>query len=104
MADKKIYVANGKTKTFSNGSSVVKFALNLNDLGNAKEHFYEMNGIKYINLEIGKKLVSPDRYGKTHSVSVDTFKPDPDRKTQEPALIDQGRDADELNKEDDIPF
>ena len=98
----KIYVANGKTKTFENGSSVVKFALNLNDLGNAKEYFYEMNGTKYINLEIGKKYVSPDKYGKTHSVYVDTFKPDANKKTQEPVLIDQGKDADELN--DDIPF
>lgn len=101
MADK-IYVANGKSKTFSNGSSVVKFALNLNELGNAKEHYYEINGTKYINLEIGKKRVSPDRYGKTHSVTVDTFKPDANKKTQEPVLIDQGKDADELN--DDIPF
>ena len=101
MADK-IYVANGKTKKFNNGSSVVKFALNLTEIGNSKEYFYEINGTKYINLEIGKKKVSPDQYGKTHSVTVDTFKPDASKKTVEPVLMDQGRDADELN--DDIPF
>ena len=100
----KIYVANGKTHTFNDGGYIVKFALNLRDLKKAEEYVYELNGVKYINLELGKKKVSPDRYGKTHSVTVDTFKPDPNKQSEKTFLVDQGRDADELNKEDDIPF
>jgi hypothetical protein len=102
MSDK-IYVANGKTKTFDNGGYIVKFALNLRDLKKAEKYVYELNGVKYINLELGKKMVSPDQYGKTHYVSVDTFIPEPKNKsnTQERPVGDEGKDADELN---DIPF
>ena len=96
MADK-IYVANGKRKTFDNGSSIVKFALNLRDLKQAKEYVYELNGVKYINLEIGEKKISPDQWGKTHYVSVDTFKPEPKKQSEAPV-----NKQDEI--EDDIPF
>ena len=95
MADK-IYVGNGKRKTFDNGSYIVKFALNLKDLKKAEEYVYEMNGIKYINLEIGEKKISPDQWGRTHNVTVDTFKPDP--KKQSEHRVEKQDDS------EDIPF
>ena len=101
MNEEKIYVANGKTHAFKDGNTLVKFALNLTKLRTTKEYFYEINGSQYINLEIAKKKVSPDAYGKTHAVTVDTFKPDKTQvsKAADPAMA-QG--ADEF--EDDIPF
>lgn len=39
------------------------------------EYVYEYNGKHYVKLNISKKQ-SPDQYGKTHSVSVDTWKPE----------------------------
>ena len=40
------------------------------------EHIYEYNNKKYIKLNVQKKK-EEDQYGKTHSVSVDTWKPEP---------------------------
>lgn len=97
----KIYLGNG-TEKFQGG--LIEFSLDLTMLGQCKEHFFEYNGTKYIKLKVCKKKVSPDKYGKTHYVQVNTYKPDENQDEQQSYLQDQGKDADELNKEDDIPF
>ncbi len=107
--DQKIYVANGKTKTWSNGGTSVKFALDLKKLGNAKEYYYELNGTKYINLEMSEKRISPDQYGKTHSVTVDTFVPDHTKANQSKTNNEGSqRPPGDVGKndpfEDDIPW
>jgi len=65
-----IYVGNGKT--LKHGA--VKVALNLTKLQAAKEHFYEYNGEKFVNIVVAE--LKEERYGKTHSVKVDTWKPE----------------------------
>jgi predicted RNA-binding protein (virulence factor B family) len=41
----------------------------------AKEHVTEFKGKKYINLTVSKKRET-DQYGKTHTVTVNTWKPE----------------------------
>ena len=67
MSDK-IYVGNGKqVKDYD----MVNFSVCLSDL--PAEHINEFNGKKYINLTIAKKK-EVDKYGKSHAVSINTFK------------------------------
>ena len=49
-----------------------------------EEHITKaQNGKSYASFDIGE-MKKPDKYGKTHNVSVNTFKPDPSKKKQEP--------------------
>jgi hypothetical protein len=48
-------------------------SLCLSDL--PKEHINEFNGKKYIRLEVTERR-EPDKFGKTHTVTVDTWKPE----------------------------
>ena len=47
-----------------------------------KEHIFEYNGKKYVKLTVVKKN-EVDKYGKTHFLKVDTWKPDNDDSEQE---------------------
>ena len=67
MSDK-IYVGSGKSSNYG-----VNISVCLTDL--PKEHIFEYNGKKYIKLTVNEKR-EVDQYGKTHSVSVNTWKPD----------------------------
>jgi hypothetical protein len=95
----KIYLGNGTEKFQGN---LISFSLNLSKLREAKEHFFEINGTQYIKIKVQKKKESPDRYGKTHNVEVDTFKPEPKNEfnPQERPVGDVGRDE----PEEDLPF
>lgn len=53
----------------------VNLSICLSDL--PKEHITEYNGKKYIKLVLNKKR-EVDKYGKTHSVEVNTWKPNND--------------------------
>ena len=82
----KIYIGNG-TEKFDGG--LVEFSLNLSKLSSeAKDHFFEYNGEKFIKLKVVKKRDGAAQYGKTHYVEVDTYKPE--AKAEE--------------KADDLPF
>lgn len=70
MENKKIYVGNGKE---NEQYGFVNFSVCLSDL--PQEHVNEYNGKKYINLTISKKK-QVDEYGKTHAVTVNTWKPE----------------------------
>ena len=70
----KIYIGNG-TEKFDGG--LVEFSLNLSKLSSeAKDHFFEYNGDKYIKLKVVRKRDGADEYGKNHYIEVDTFKPE----------------------------
>ena len=71
MAEEKIYVGSGISKFDGN---MVSVSLCLSDV--PKEHMFEYNGKKYVKLNVSAKKDGADEYGKTHYVSVDTFKPD----------------------------
>jgi len=94
-----IYLGNGIEKF---QGDLISFSLNLSKLKDAKEHIFEIEGTKYIKLKVCKKKESPDRYGKTHYVQVDTFKPEPKNEfnPQERPVGDVGRDE----PEEDLPF
>jgi hypothetical protein len=71
MAEEKIYVGSGISKFDGN---MVSVSLCLSDV--PKEHMFEYNGKKYVKLNVSAKKDGADEYGKTHYVSVDTFKPE----------------------------
>jgi len=77
--EEKIYVGSGKSKFDGN---LVSCSLCLTDL--PVEHIYEYNNKKYIKLNVQKKK-EEDQYGKTHSVSVDTWKPEPKKEEIPPS-------------------
>lgn len=70
MADK-IYCGTGKKGQYS-----IKLNLSIDRIPG--EWITEKNGKRYIRLELNERK-SPDQYGNTHSISVDTWrKPDGD--------------------------
>jgi len=71
MAEEKIYVGNGVSKF---DGQMVSMSVCLSDL--PKEHMFEYNGKRYIKLNVSAKRDGADEYGKTHYVTVDTFKPE----------------------------
>ena len=86
MAEEKIYVGNGVSKF---DGQMVSMSVCLSDL--PKEHMFEYNGKRYIKLNVSAKRDGADEYGKTHYVTVDTFKPE--QKKEEPK-----------QQEADLPF
>ncbi len=93
MEEEKIYVGNGK-ELF--GGDVITFSLDLTKLGQAKEHFFEYNGNKYIKLKVCKKRDGEDQFGKTHYVQVDTFKPEPKQEEPEQKRYSQQEAEEEM--------
>lgn len=97
--ERQIFVGSGVEKFEGN---LIEISLCLSDL--PKEFISEYNGKKYIRLKVQKKR-EPDQYNKTHSVSVNTFKPEQKPKTN----IEQWADKQENFKkpedeESDLPF
>lgn len=96
MAEDKIFVGNGK-QVFDN---LVSVSLCLTDI--PQEHIFEYNGKKYIKLNVGAKKDGADQYGKTHHVSIDTYKPDA-KSEPKPAPKQEQRATVEEDK-DELPF
>ena len=71
QTQQKIFVGNGKE---NEQYGFINFSICLSDL--PQEHVNEYKGKKYINLTISKKRNGADEYGKTHAVSVNTWKPE----------------------------
>ena len=86
MKDNPIYLGNGEEKF---DGDLVSFSLNLTKLKECGEHIFEIEGTKYIKLDVCRKR-EVDEYGKTHYVKVNTFKP------QEKRVAEK--------VDDDIPF
>lgn len=93
----KIYVGKGKAVgQFGD----LAFSVCITD---ATPYFFEYNGKTYLKLKIGK-MRNPDEHGKTHTVTVDNFKPDASYKKpvqQEGEAVNYP--AEDVNP-DDIPF
>ena len=68
-----IYCGNGKEVNFQDGGSIVNFTLHLDKI---KEHVYDYEGKKYINLTISALKGGANEYGKTHSIRINDFEPD----------------------------
>tara|TARA_R110002020_G_scaffold175493_1_gene367407 strand:- start:21523 stop:21813 length:291 start_codon:yes stop_codon:yes gene_type:complete len=67
----KVYFGNAKEVNFLAGGSLIRISFNLEDLRKMKEN---LNEAGYINLNCQERL-TPSQYGHTHSVVLDTWKP-----------------------------
>ena len=86
----KIYVGSGKEKF---DGDQVAVSVCLSDL--PKDWIFEYNNKKYVKLIVQKKRET-DQYGKTHYVTIDTFKPE--QKTE------QKVEANVVDEGDGLPF
>jgi hypothetical protein len=81
-----IYCGSGKEKIFDNGGSIISVSLDMDDIRKhwADYGFTTTSGKQILKLKIGKRR-EEGRYGETHTVEIDTWKPtnggpsDPDR-------------------------
>ena len=81
MAEKEtIFCGNGKEVKFDDGGSIVNFSLGLDKI---KDHVYEYDGKKYVNLTMCKNRDGANEYGKTHYVKINTFKPEPQSESKD---------------------
>ena len=82
----KTYVGSGKKAA---NYDIVNISICLDD--KLKKHIYEYKGKKYVNLTVAAKRET-DKYGKTHYVAINEFKPE------------QKKDNGNINNVDDLPF
>ena len=76
--ENKIYCGSGKEITFQTGGSIISITLDIETLQRFfKEHgFTTQQGKKKMKMNVSKRIET-DQYGNTHSVSIDTWKPEP---------------------------
>ncbi len=74
MAEPKIYCGNGKERVFQDGGSIIGISICLEDIPQQFMKKSEKNGKTYVNLDVLRKR-EIDQYGKTHSVTVNTYVP-----------------------------
>ena len=89
--EKTIYCGSGKTMN----DKWLKVTINPSKI---KDYIQEFNGNKFIKLNINVKDEA-DQYGKNVAVSVDTYKPDTEKKA-EPVK----QESDSWESSDDLPF
>lgn len=77
---RKIYIGNAKEKTRPNGDKYIVGSICIDDINNlAPEHIaVAKNKKRYVKIVINPFRDGVNRYDNTHSVAVDTFKPDKD--------------------------
>ena len=100
MSDK-IYCGSAKEKTFQDGGSIIEVNLTLDGMNDLfKQYgFTTDKGKKIIKLKIGKRR-EVGQYGETHTVEINTWKPDPQGDKPAPQTNSTPKPA----IEDDIPF
>lgn len=92
--EKKIYCGSGKKKS----ETWLQVTLNPEKFS---EYIQEFNGNKFIKLNINV-LPEPDKYGKTLSVSIDTWKPDGAKDAQQASPKSAPKPA--FDDFQDLPF
>jgi len=100
MANDQIFIGSGKEKFEGN---LIECSICLTDI--PKEHIFEYQGKKYLKIKVQKKREA-DQYGKTHSVSINTFKPEAKTNVQKYAESQKNAFADTgfQSNETDLPF
>jgi hypothetical protein len=75
--EEKIYVGNGKIHNFPDGGSQIKLRLTLDGLKELHEKYgFTTDAGKHILTLIVNEKRNVDQYGNTHTLTVDTWKPD----------------------------
>ena len=82
-----VFCGNGKEVTFNDGGSIINMTLHLDKI---RDHVYEYEGKKYVNLTIGANKGGANEYGKTHYVKINDFKPEEQKESK--------------SKEESLPF
>ena len=104
--DEKIYAGNGKVIDTQYGK-LLKVTLDLQALFDASKagHGFEArnSGKKMITVNVSARRDGADQYGNTHTIVVDTWKPDPNR-AQQSTPQGGGPAVPPPSFEDDIPF
>ena len=107
MADQpKTYAVgiSAKQKTFSSGTSIIKLGVNVKKfVAFLNEH---VNEAGYVNLGVSERR-EVGQYGETHSVWLDTWKPDGEKPKQRDAVAEDPPahgEAVAKAQKDDLPF
>ena len=108
MSDEKIFCGSGKAFTFQNGGSKIGVMLDMDMLSkHFKEHgFTTQNGKRMMKIDVTEKR-EVDQYGKTHMVTLDTWKPDSQQQGKHqapPQKAARGSSFDDGDPNSDIPF
>jgi hypothetical protein len=90
MANDQIFIGAGTEKFEGN---LIEVSICLTDI--PKEWITDYNGKKYLRIKVQKKR-QPDQYGKTHSVSINTYKPEVKSNNRNNSIKD--------DPADDLPF
>ena len=86
-------------KTFIGGGKATKYGVKVTiDVAEAGKFIYEYNGKRYLTFDVDPRR-EPDKYGKTHNVSVWT--PDEQKPEPKPAPVEVEKKP---YSDDDIPF
>lgn len=101
-AQNKIYIGFAKQIEFSNGGNVIKITLNENDLKKLQENLVDGK----VRLQQTKRKEA-DKWGNTHSLEIDTWKPT--QKSQPALPVQQAQKVEERFPEindngEEIPF
>lgn len=74
---KDIYIGNGKEKERKTGEKFLVCSICMEDIKDIPEEHIKVgsNGKHYVQIVINRKRDGEDKWGNTHSVKVDTFKP-----------------------------
>ena len=86
MSDQKIFVGGAKELS-GNYGAFHKISFNHNDLNLLMEN---LNAKGYVNLDMNKRR-EPSQYGQTHSLTVDTWEPQPQGQAQQSQKYQQGQ-------------
>lgn len=99
MANDNIFIGSGK-ELFE--GTLINISICLTDL--PKEWIFDYKEKKYIKLKVQKKR-EPDQFGKTHSVSIDTYKPEKKTKTNVQKWAENKANFQKPEEEEtDLPF
>lgn len=106
MAKDRLYCGNAKFVQTRYGD-IVKVSLCLDDIPEEEVYVSEKTGKRYVTVDV-KEMRSQDRFGNTHSVEVNTYKPDSKRTgTRKSYRDDSGsyqQGGPESFDDDQIPF
>ena len=98
MEEKKKYVGSGKQVH----ENIINISICLTDL--PREFINQYEGKKYIRLTVMKKK-EVDKWGKTHSVTVDTWKPEKKSEPNFPQpVFDKLAQTETIEPSNELPF
>lgn len=106
MSDK-MYIGNGKERKFDNGGSVISVSLEIDNLQQIYDSYgyITKTGKRCIRLKVGQRR-EVGKFGETHTVEVDTWKPDSysrgNQQNNKPGSNNEQREPPDFP--DDIPF